>query len=551
MKNLLKVSFAVGVAVAAACTHAQAQTVAVDALGSSGLFLELGQGASSSTGAIKATCVWSENTSLVVATDTSIPGKTLTDKGNAWVAWTPGTGGSCTSPTSPTIYGYLQTDSVVGNRCLFDGKCAISYPTNSPAPANLILPTGEVALPVSVADALNAAKVNAAGTDIRPEDAEFAIARAIAPCGTAVATGSQYLGLGYANGSSILSYFSTSSFNVINFSLPSSFTVTNVGATPIVVVVNGNGDATGLSQSGITNLQSQVLAYFLDGTDSYSDQALTTNPSASGDPVTVIIREPLSGTYNTMEYNDPNRITYKTSQDVGLDQPAAQKNCSGTAPRTNPLDIATPSGGKRVRAIGTGQELSEVIATANSLGYGFWSVANFKAYTAAGAPYAKYLTVDNVDPLLNSSTPYSTFKGALPVTGSTELADVDLHTTANGSYPIWALLRLVNAGSSALPAVTNLASAAQQFVTFGTSTSQPDFTVPSKLTVVRSHFIPPAGVGEPTTAANGDSKLGTGRTACTAAESGGDVGGVPILLTTDSTYCTNNHVTTGETGQRR
>ena len=557
MKNFIKVSFALGAVAASMSTYAKAQTVEVNALGSSGLFLELGLGASSSTGPIKATCVWSENTSTVVATDTSA-GSALTDKGNAFVAWTPGSGGSCSSPTSPMIYAYLQTDSVVGNRCLFDGtKCTIAYPTNDPATAGLILgTTGEVNLPASIATALNKAAVNAAGTDIRPEDAEFAIARATTACGTPVASGSQYLGLGYPNGGVIDSYFSTSSFNVIKFTLPASYTVTPVGATPVLVVVNGNGDSTGFSQSTIKNLSNSTLAKFLDGTDSYADQALPTNPSASGDKIEVLIREPLSGTYNTMEYNIPNTTgntagitpasANKTSQDVGLDQPTAQRNCNGSAVKTNPLNIATPSGGARQRAIGTGQELAEVIALPNSLGYGFWSVANFKGFTSSAAPHAKYLTIDGVDPLLNSKTTYS---GVIPVTGTTELADVDLHTTAQGNYPIWSLLRLVNAGTTAPAAVTELATAAGDFVSFGTSTSRPDFITPANLKVVRSHFVPPAGAGEPTSAANGH--VGLSNSACTAPEKGGDVGGVVYALTTDSSYCSTNKVTTGQTGERR
>ncbi len=557
MKKFVKVSFALGVAVASMSTYAKAQSVEVDALGSSGLFLELGLGASSSTGPIKATCVWSENTSSVVATD-STTGTALTDAGSAFVAWTPGSGGTCSSPTSPAIYAYLQTDSVVGNRCLFDGtKCTIAYPTSAPAPAGLILGTsGEVALPASIATALNKAAVNAAGTDIRPEDAEFAVTRATTPCGTAVASGSQYLGLGYANGSKIDSYFSSSTFNVIKFGLPASYTVTPVGATPVLVVVNGTGDTTGFSQSSITNLSNRTLALFLDGTDSYADQALPSSPSASGDKVEVILREPLSGTYNTMEYNIPNTTgnsmgitpasANKTSQDVGLDQPAAQKNCNGTAVKTNPLNIATASGGARQRAIGTGQELSEVIAQPNSLGYGFWSVANFKGFTSSAAPHAKYLTIDGVDPLLKSGVTYT---GAIPVTGGTELANVDLHTTAQGTYPIWSLLRLVNVGATAPAAVTELASAAGGFTTFGTSTSHPDFVTPASLKVVRSHFVPPAGTGEPTSAANGH--VGLSSSACTAPELGGDVGGVVYLLTTDSSYCSNNKVTTGQTGERR
>ncbi len=268
MKNSLQASFAIGVTIASLTSmHANAQTVQVKGIGSSALLLELGLGASSTTGAIKATCVWSENTNSVIATDSSA-GVSVQDKGSAWVAWTPGSGGTCAVPVSPQVYAYLQTDSVVGTRCLFDGaRCTISYPTTNPDPANLILSVGESPLPISIATALNNASVNAAGTNIRPEDAEFATVRALAPCGAPVTAGSQYLGLGYANGSAIESQFGGSAINLVDFSLPTSFTVIPVGATPVLVVVNNNPT--------FTNLSSQALANFLDGIYSYTNQALT------------------------------------------------------------------------------------------------------------------------------------------------------------------------------------------------------------------------------------------------------------------------------------
>jgi hypothetical protein len=553
VKNLLKASFAVGAVLVALSANSQAQTVAVNGLGSSAIFLELGLAASSATTAtpagLGATCLWTENVNSVVATDTSATGS-LQDKGNAFVAWTPGTG-TCSAPVSPTIYAYLQTDSVVGNRCLFNGTlCKIAYPTSNPATNNLILTTGEVSLPASIANALNSSSVNVAGTDIRPEDAEFAIARALKPCGTAVATGSQYLGLGYTNGTTINSFFSTSTFNVINFTLPTAYTVTPIGAVPVVVVVNSPSASTGFNAAGITNLTSSALAKFLDGTYSYTNQALST-PAATGLAVTTIIREPLSGTYNTMEYNVPNNTTLKTSQDVGLNQPAAQKDCSGTSASPNPMNIATTSGGARQRAIGTGQELSSVLATPTSLGYGFWSVANFKAFT--GTTNARYLTVDGVDPLLNTSSTsgitYSTYNGALPLAGSAEMANVNLLNVANGTYPIWSMVRLVNAGSTAPAAVTNLANASQNFVQSGSSTARPDFVQTSSLSVVHSHVVPPAGAGEPTSAANGHVGLPT--SVCTATELGGDVGGTVLTLVADSTYCSRNGVKTGQTGLRK
>jgi hypothetical protein len=548
MKTLLKVSMALGIAAASLSTvPVQAQAVQVKALGSSALFLEIGLGAHfNGSGGLNASCVWS---GTAVATDKSITGTSLTDSGNTWVAWTTGTGGSCSSPsTDSKVYSYLQTDSVVGNRCLFNGSnCTIAYPTNDPAPAGLILPTAsEVALPTLIANKVNAFGVNAAGTDIRPEDAKFATNRALTACNTPMVSGSQYRGLGYTNGSLIKS--TDKSFNVINFSLPTNFYVTNVGATPILVVVNSNDSSAGLGQSGITSFTSATLAKFLDGTNSYSDQLL--NGSASGDKVTVYLREPLSGTYNTMEYNSPNTTVNKTSQDVGQNQPAAQVNCNGSVPKSNPMNIPTPSGGARIRAIGTGEELAFVQANSsgNSFGYSFWSVANFaKLAPVSTSKYLQYNTGSAlIDPLLKSGVSYNTYHGRIPTTGSAELANVNLSTTANGSYPIYSLIRLVSTTQN--PQVQALATSADKFVSFGQTTSRPDFITPSSLSVVRSHFTPPGVTTNPL--ANGDSKLGAMNSPCNATEAGGDVGGVIFTLTSDSSYCSTHGVKTGQTGHR-
>ncbi|MGA3129897.1 MAG: hypothetical protein ABSD59_03795 [Terracidiphilus sp.] len=567
MKSILRIAFAIGLAAVASAASATAQTVVLDGLGSSAYFLQAGLGASYSGGAINAPCVWSEKNGSVVATDTST-GTSLTDSGNAWVAWTKGSDGTCA--TAGSIYAYLQTDSVVGNRCLFNSnlstrECFITYPTTPASPAGLILGASEVSLPSSVVTALNSSTqlVNYAGTDIRPEDAEFAITRALTGCGTPVATGSQYLGLGYSNGGNILGYSGTggSSFHVISFSLPSSApNVTVVGATPIVVAVNDNS---GTGFGAYSNISSQALANFLDGTYSYTGQ-VASSPSATGSAATVFLREPLSGTYNTMEYNVPNRVgppggSFATSQDVGLNQPSTQVNCPGSpliaGSTTNPLFIETPSGGSRQRAIGTGKELAAVVAnstttgTGNSLGYSFWSAANFAGFS--GLTTAKYYTVDGFDPLGTG--------GTIPTT-STQLASVSLSTTANGTYPIWSLLRLVNVDPSVDNALADLASATDDFV----SPSHPDFVAPSDMNVVRSHFTPPAGSGLPDSSllANGDWQLNDSNSNCFNNESGGDVGGVIIgiylnslthspLSLNDNSYCTNTGNAGGQVGYRR
>jgi hypothetical protein len=562
VRNLLKILFSLAIAIAMLSHASTAQTVEINATGSSALFLEAALGASSATtGTIHATCVWSTATNgIVVAADTS-SGSSIQDSGSAWVAWNPPSGLTptpinCAMVSSSTqIWAYLQTDSVAGVRCLFN-QCTIKNNGSGISPDNLILPT-EVPLPALIAASLNGSSgtglvVNAAASDIRPEDAAFATARALAPCGTTVATGSQYLGLGYTNGDSVDSYFNTGSVHVVNFTLPTTpqvaYAVTPVGATPILVIVNGNGSTGGFSDPSITNISSDALSKFLDGTYSFAGQARP-SPSASGAPATVILREPLAGDYNTMEYNVPNNLSLQTSQDVGLFQPFGQVSCNGTA-TINPMNITTRGGGARQRAISTSQELAEVIFNQNSLGYAFWNVANFKPFASGAAPFAKYLTVDGIDPLITTS---SNHNGNIPITGSTDLANVTLSHVADGTYPIWSLLRFVTFGATAPTAVTNLSTAAQDFVNFANNTARPDFVTVANLRVVRSHFVPPAGNGQPTPAANGSvGFVGSLKRpdACTQPEVGGDVGGVVITLTQNETDCTANGGF-GNTGQRR
>jgi len=149
-----------------ASSHAQ---TTFNAIGSSALFLELGEAAYSNN---SASCAWSTSTKDVVATDTST-GSSLSDAGTAWAVWVPSSGNTCASNATPAaVYGYLNVDSVVGNRCLFNanagGLCSISYSSAAgTSPSGLIEGATEVSLPAAVASSLTSSTVNAAGTDIR------------------------------------------------------------------------------------------------------------------------------------------------------------------------------------------------------------------------------------------------------------------------------------------------------------------------------------------------------------------------------------------------
>lgn len=573
MKSTIKglLVCAAGLISLSATSNAQ---VVLNGAGSSAMFLELGQGAQ--VAPASATCLFTAASGSVKLTDTS-SGTTLTDNGTAWVAWTP-TGGSCAaSGSSSQIYEYVNTDSVVGDRCLFNGAagtCAISnsFPQSGTlqSTAHLIYSgTGDVAgeetavMPAAIAAALNAATTPTfSGTDIRPEDAEFAITRAtggptftgtpvcnavINQYNLASAAGNptQYRTLGYANGSQIVG-FSGSLFNVINFSLPSSFSVTPLGATPIIVFAQGPGGRspnTGFGNPAVTNLNRSTLGLYLDGTLGFTRDAFT--PGATGadtSMATVFVREPLSGTYNTMEYNVPNSVELQTSQDVGQQQvdisaPTASgafnRNCNlaHNAPAWNSTGVAmgTLEGNLKERAIGTGQEVSDVLATPNSLGYAFWSAANFKN---AGAN-TKYLTVDGVDPL---GVGEAGTLGDIPTAANGLLPNVTLAHVADGTYPIWSLLRLVTLGSGATSSAQGLAQAAQQFVSATTPDFVPfnnsvDSTIPN-MAVERAHFTPPGiydTLSDVPTPQNGNGGTFT--------EVGGDVGGLPIPYQADLDYC--------------
>ncbi len=542
-------------------------TVTFAGIGSSALFLQLGEAAAfskSPDGIYPQACAWTATSGgkTVYANDPNNAG--VKETGQAWVTWNVGntaattktvTKGTCAAPvptaTHPVnISFYLQTDSVVGDRCLFNG-CTVTFPaagTGSGGVLTAVNPTKfpvEATLPSLVQAAINNYVVNASGTDIRPEDAAFATLRATTDCGTPVVPGSQYLGLGYPNQGQIVG-FTGSTFNVVNFSLPTNFTVTPLGASPIVVAVSYNaldGANVGFNNANIKSINSSTLAGFLDGTLGMTDDVMT--PGTSGDmaePVTVFLREPLSGTYNTMEYNVPNTVQLQTSQDVGLNQPSALQNCNGLVPAWNAQSAVMPGAGTgRERAIGTGQELTDLFGTTNgltpsdqALGYAFWSRANFAlapTTAAASGLSAKYLMVDGVDPI---ETNYGT-AGVIPSalnspTGTSDLGSVTLAHIKDGTYPIWSLLRLVNIGSTVSTGVSDLATAAQTNVTFGAN-GYPDFVPATSLWVERSHFTPP-GV----TLTNNPPFTGVQNGACVQPENGGDVGGVVLTCQMDIDY---------------
>jgi len=567
---------------------ANSQTIAVNGIGSSALFLELGQ-AASQTSSIGAVCTWTASKGVAYATDTRT-GVGYTEAGQFWVAWKP-TGTDCSTPTG-SVYSYLQTDSTVGDRCIFASPaCTLTVPASAAGTGGAgLLGTTDKLLPSAIQTLLNGSTFNVAGTDIRPEDAKFATIRALTDCGVAVnggaagSAGSQYLGLGYATGtgSHIGSAIKGStvglggSFNVVDFNLTGhdpintsntvpSWNVYDVGLVPVVVIVNPT-NVSGFGSTFVQNVTRGELAGYLDGTygvvaDLVSNQAYSS--SGIGAVATkVFLREPLSGTYNVMEYSIPNSVELQTSQDVGYVQSgiaasfvdstgtgvtiSSANNCNGTAVGQNPLAAvssrANAGASYRYRAIGTGNEISAVYATTDSLGYAFWGASNFAKATASNA---RYLTVDGVDPLQQVWT-----DGLVPTSKNGLLGNISFANVKNGSYPIWSKLRLAattngEAGASAL------ANAAQNFV----SPSQPDFVPINQVFIVRSHFVPPYNASS---AYNADfpgsgtlDQPANGTAQCGSTEAGGDVAGLIYSVQSDGDFCADAGSSYGNTGRRQ
>jgi hypothetical protein len=542
-----------------AATHGNAQ---VAIAGSSALYLELGQAAGSNTSI--GGCVWDTTAKDFTLTDSRFT-EAAADTAAAWISWKPLTAGNCATVAVGSEIIYLNTDSTVGNRCFFaNPQCTVTVNTTPPAGSSATLsPVNESSLPAAVLTAITGIPISVAATDIRPEDAKFATVRALTACGSPVTAGSQYLGLGYASGQAIKGATATGggNFNVGNFNLmgtdpysgnalSGAFTVTQVGADAVVVFVNP-ANSSGFGSLLVSNVDRATLAGYLDGT--YGGTGDMTLGGSTGNPATVIIREPLSGTYNTMEFAIPNSVQNQSSQDVGLAAlnantngfPEPPYNCASGAPALSTLTGATGTANPftetisrntgisstRERAIGTGKEVAAVLATPDSLGYAFWSASNFGGTTAGNA---KYLTVDGIDPIQETWT-----DGIVPTSGNDLLGNVSLSHVKDGTYPIWSILRLVSATSgTGNTTAKNLAAAASTFL----SPSQPDFVPLGQLGVVRSHFAPPTVSFPPSnTPSNGTSNP----------EAGGDVAGLVYSKVSDADYISDTGNNNGNIGHRQ
>jgi ABC-type phosphate transport system substrate-binding protein len=511
-----------------------AQTLQANIAGASALWLEAGQGAYATLG-----CAWTDsNTSAnTYTTDVRTGAGSAQDFGKIWVVWN-AAGGTCASPgVSSTIYAYISLDSGIGNRCLFAvPQCTLGTNDAALTPGSNALPgVTDTALPAGILSAFNGASINVAATDLLPLDDLFATYQALAPCGN-LSAGTQYQGYGRGGwpgpGTKILAQDGSAVFNVIGWAITGNdplsglataggYQVTPVGAAPILIFVN-TGSATGFGNGNVSNVTRSTLGLYFSNIlvrtqDAQTNQGFAglTNSNYSG--ITAWHRESLSGTYNVFDRAiNNNKELYRTQEYV----------CPPIEPLSYSRTIAdggTTTTSNNYRALGTSDEISQVQSTNDSIGYAFWSAANFKkaTYGLGNSGTLIYLTVDGVDPLC---TAYGCggSPGEIPTSSNGYLSNVNLNNVANGSYAIWSELRFITTNSgAALTAAQNLSTWAQNKSTTPGG-ANPDFITAPNLNVIHAHFALPF-VNDAYPVSEGPRVCGA---SSGAVESGADSGGI-------------------------
>jgi hypothetical protein len=557
----IRMTFAIclSIAIAAIVPTAQAQTATAKAIiaGSSALWQSMALGAYNfKTGTTGGSCVvgmvapcfhyTSSNGFQVNDTrPTKKGGTTASDVNSIWIVWDSHT---TTAGASPNFFAYIKVDSVVGDRCYYgQPRCNVNTGGAAfPAAANAIgvwpdsssdkmPPTNIQALFTATTGPL----VSAAATDVRPEDGLFAMCRANSAAPT---TGNnQMKGLGYnpnnasgvcapATGGTLaklegtnVSDLTGSTAHVLAFAVSGTdpFSGTAVvagttvpaGAAPIVFV--DHVLASGHPLDGVTNVTDLQLQSLFKDTGTGCNG--TTLGGHAGD-IDVWLREPLSGTYNTTEYNVFSYPDFSgTSQEAYLN-PASSGG--------NPLSQTCPAGGgDRIRGIGTSHVIDKgtvIDTTRDSIAYTFFSYGNVKAAsdTSCTPGVCHYLKLDGVDPIfhkyvssaggtaLDPGQPHTDY-GQVPSAADTPCGSfpcleskiwkggLSFPNLRSGQYRAWSILRLVS-DSATLTNVRNLVAASQIYAATTTPDFVPVVAVPANATLgfdgdpglqlLRSHY---------------------------------------------------------------
>ena len=489
---------------------------------------------------------------------------------NLWVVWDNNAANSVAG--AGVVCYYASVDSVVGVRSFFArAQLVLSSSLVGTAGTNQVPLIGtDTTLPQAIYNIINGSVLQSANTDIRVEDAKFATMRVLTAAGTQV-TGRGATGLGYGPfpiGTSIVSSYSATTANPVDFAIvPSDTDPVNssngireyfdvsIGAAPVMVFANVSNTASGhLGDGNYTNINRFMLAKALQGTITHIRDLgftasttpvypITNYPDA---PLNVYIREPLSGTYNTMEWSisnareiqgddwGPGRVS---GQETGV-TPSNTAGCTAkpctnsnvaSGGSGNPLYLYTSNGSSRGRAIGTGEMINAVNVKADTLGYAFWGFSSF-----AGKASIKYLDVDGVDPLFSGPTANPNGVGVFPTCTTsggvaTSCAGVPFTHIIDGTYPVWSKYRLYWDPNTQ---ATNIAAT---IVKYAQQASEPsvgiiqDFLPADDMQTFHSHYTQVVTDAGGAYTGNNGFKNGV-------PETGGDMGGAVLTVQSELDY---------------
>lgn len=373
------------------------------------------------------------------------------ETGNLWVVWSQ-------NGTTVDIWTYLSVDSTVGVRAFESApRASLTFPGTIPAAGNIVTTwddnSADVALDANVEAALAGAKFTAAFTDIRPEDALYATNNLLSGVSTCAGTAIQSAVTGSTAKATPVKFALTGNDPCSSTTATVPFVTVPVGAAPIVFLVNSSNTTAGhLGASNVTNITSANATTLFSGAVGSCFANLFDNGGATVQ-VGAWLREPLSGTMNTVNYT-----VFGGAQENGVTTNPLNQNCAGGA-----------NSGTRKRGIGTGEIVSSVSGTtADQAGYIFFS------YEAVnGKSNLKYVKLDGIDPFTGTYT-----TGALPtcLTGSaikcTITANASFSTLRSGTYKAWSIYRAISDDAN-VANLKLLVSKAQTVA--GVGTGVPDF----------------------------------------------------------------------------
>jgi hypothetical protein len=491
-----------------------------------------------------------------------VPGTAdVTDTGDTWIVWNfpGGSTDPCTAHVC-NVWAYTKVDSIVGDRCYFaNPRCFVQAPASFPAPSKTIAiwnkPVAEQAVPAIVQALFTGSghQVNAAVSEVRPEDALFGQCRinsdlggdndglgglgyngAAIPSGTCPAFGATLSQLSppFLASSQSTSTAHPMAFNIsgtdpfTNNAIPAYSTV-QVGAYPLIFITHRAGAMANVKDANLSQLQNAF-----SGANCQANNF--TGGTAAG--ITVFIREPLSGTMNTAEYTTF-RLPRNSAGQYDLVNGASQETGVASA---NPVNnLACGVSGSRYSVVGTGEEVNAVnglppAPAGDSIGYTFFSYGNVNQI--ANLSNFGYLSINGVDPIF--AVYGSTYDPGQPATAGTLPGTANLPVACasnfpcgeakiwkgglsfpnlrNGAYRQWAMIRLIaDTGSTALANAKTLITSAQASAV----TTTPDFvpavavtgTTDPGLVLIHSHYT---GLNSPAITPNNATDAGSEEGGC-------------------------------------